>query len=484
VVQVLNNGAPDYVRLGLETDSRNGLRNYGLFVNDSYVNGKLTLNVGLRYDRYRLFLPEQERPASRFSPQAATFAAVDNVKTFNHVVPRLGVIFDIQGNGKTVWKANFGRYFFNPGINLATTANPNTNQQYSQYGWNDLNGDRLWQQGEQGALQQQFGGTASVSVDPNLRNSYTDEFSTWLERDLGGNIGARVGFVWKMDRDGYQQENRNRPRSAWTVPATVVDSGPDGIAPGGVANPGGIPDAGDNRTVNVFGLDPAAAALPVVNYIYNPDGFTADYKTVEVGATKRFSKRWNLVSSFSITWYDAFMTNFFGAGNGANYGTGATLTNVFGTTGMPVTPNGAASKDQFSQYNFKLHGSYEPGWGVRLTPVFRLQQGYPYGRVFTATVTGQSQNFLAEPLTAHRIETYKQVDFRAEKKFNLTSSGRAKLGVLFDIFNVFNSNAEYSVRGTTGRLTISESNTNIQAFGTPVTILPPRIARISARLEW
>ena len=478
VLQVLNNGAPDYVRLGLTTDSRNGLRNYGLFANDSYVLNKLTVNLGLRYDRYRLFLPAQERPVSRFSPQAATFAAVDNIQTFNHVVPRLGLIYDLAGNGKTVLKANFGRYFFNPGVNLATSANPNTNLQYSQYGWNDLNGDRLWQPGESGALQAQFGGTASISVDPNLRNSYTDELSAWLERDLGGNVGARVGFVWKMDRDGYQQENRNRPRSAWDVPATVTDNGPDGLAPGAAG------DTGDHRTLNAFGLNPVNAALPVVNYIYNPDGFTADYKTLEVGATKRFSKKWNLVSSFAVTWYDSFGTNFFSSGSGANYGTSPTLTNIFGTTGNPITPNGAAQKDQFSQWNFKVHGSYQPGWGLRLTPVFRIQQGYPYGRVFSATVTGQAQNFQAEGLTAHRIQTFKQFDLRAEKKINLVSSGRAKLGVLLDIFNVFNANPEYSARATTGRLTISETGANIPTFGTPLTILPPRIVRVSARLEW
>jgi hypothetical protein len=473
VLQVLNNGAPDFVRLGLTTDSWNGLDNYGLFLNDSYVRNRFTLNVGLRFDRYRLFLPEQERPASRFSPQAQTFAAVDNIKTFNHVVPRLGVIFDITGNGKTVWKANFGRYFFNPGVNLASSANPNTGEQYTEYAWNDTNGDRLWQQGEQGAVRAQFGGTASISVDPNLRNSYTDEFSTWLERDLGRNIGARVGFVWKMDRDGYQQENRNRPLSAWTVPATVTDIGPDGLA-----------NSGDERTVSAFGLNPANAALPVENYIFNQPGFTADYQTLEIGATKRFSNKWNLVTSYSITWYDAFGTNFFGTGTAANYGSGATFTNVFGTTGMPITPNGLASKSQFSQWNFKLHGSYEPGWGLRLTPVFRMQQGYPYGRSFNTAVGGLGQNFLGEPYDTRRVQNYKQLDFRAEKKFNLTSSGRAKLGVLFDLFNVFNANSEYSVRGTTGRLTVLETGASIPQLGTPLTILPPRIARVSARLEW
>jgi hypothetical protein len=474
VLHVLNNGAPDFVRLGLLVDSRNGLRNYGLFLNDTYTVSKLSINVGLRYDRYRVFLPEQERPASVFSPQAATFSAVASVKTFNHVVPRLGVIYDIQGDGRTLLKANFGRYYFNTGVGLADSVNPNTSTQYSQYAWIDRNGDRVWQPGESGALQAQFGGTASVSFDPNLRNSHTDEISAWLERDLGGNVGARVGFVWKMDRDGYQQENRNRPFSAWTVPATVTDIGPDGRA-----------GTGDERTVSALGLNPANAALPVVNYVYNPDGFEADYKTLEVGLNKRFSGRWNLVSSFAVTWTQEFGTSYFGSGSGGNYGSSGSLFGGFaGATAKPITPNGQVEQTEFSQWNFKIHGSYEPGWGVRLTPVFRMQQGFPYGRVFSATVTGISQNFQAEPITAHRLETIKQLDLRAAKVFNLTSTGRAKLHVIFDLYNVFNANTELNIRATTGTLSISQTGTVIPAYATPVTILPPRIARLSGRIEW
>jgi hypothetical protein len=319
---------------------------------------------------------------------------------------------------------------------------------------------------------------SAIQLDPNLRNSFTNEFSTWLERDLGKSVGARVGFVMKMDRDGYHQANANRPVSAWNVPTTVADLGVDGLA-----------GTGDDRTLPAFGLNATAGALPTINRIYNPDGYEANYKTIEVGATKRYSRNWNLVSSFSITWTDEFGTSYFGSGPGANLGASGTLFGSFATTGFPVTPNGQTERTKFSQWNFKVHGTYAPGWGVRITPVFRIQQGYPYGRVFTANVAGAgittvSQNFMAEPVTSHRHDTIKQLDFRAEKKFNLTSSGRAKLGVIFDLYNVFNANTVLNLNARTGRLVVSETAANVPIFGSPVTILPPRIARFSARLEW
>jgi len=472
IVQAFNNGAAFWVRLGLPSDSWNGLRNYGLFLNDSYSRGRVTLNAGLRFDRYRVFLPEQERPASVFSPQAATFAAVDSVKVFNHVVPRLGVIFDVTGDGKTLMKANFGRFYFNPGVGLADSVNPNTSDQYTEYAWTDRNGDRLWQRGEEGSIRTQFGGTANVLLDPNLRNSYTDELSAWVERELGGQVGVRAGFVWKMDRDGRQQFNSNRPLSAYNVPTTVTDAGPDGLA-----------NSGDERSVSAFNLNPTNLALPVVNFVTNPEGFENDYRSLELGVTKRFSKKWSMVSSFLLTWTDEYGTGYFQTGAGHNGGSQVSLFGGFaGFVGFPITPNGQTEQSKFSTWNFKVHGSYEPGWGLRFTPIFRMQQGYPYGRNFAANLNYGPQNFQAEPITSHRLETVRQLDIRAEKKFKVT--GRARLGVIFDVYNVFNANTELNIRATTGRLAISETATSIPTYNTPLTILPPRIVRLSARFDF
>jgi hypothetical protein len=482
VLHVLNNRQAFFVRLGMPVDSWNGLRNYGLFVNDSYTRDKLTVNLGLRYDRYRVFLPAQEREASRFSPQAATFAAVDNVKSFNHLAPRVGLIYDLGGDGKTVLKGNFGRYYFNPGVNLADAANPNTADQYTEYAWTDRNGDLLWQAGEEGAIRARFGGAAGAEIDPGLRNSYTDELSAWLERELGGQVALRAGFVWKMDRDGYYRVNANRPLSAYNVPITVRDPGPDGTAL-----------TGDDSTASMMNLSAAALAAPILNRVINPEGYEADYKSIEVGATKRFSRKWSLVGSFVYTWSDEWTAQYFGGGFFANGATG-TIPSLFGglsgSSGFPVSPNDDM-RSEFTTWTAKVHGSWEPAWGLRFSPIFRIQQGYPYGRVFAAGATSGvggpgvnygTQNLRAEPLTTNRHETYKQLDVRLEKRFPL--AGRVKLGVMLDVYNVFNANTELNIRHTSGRLVISETGANIPTFGTPVTILPPRIARISARLDF
>ena len=152
---------------------------------------------GCTLRRYRIYLPEQSVAAGRFVPQAVDYPANDSVKTFSHIVPRFGATYDLAGDGKTVVKASWGRFYFNPGVNLADSVNVNTANQFADHVWNDLNGDRVFQVGEAGTQVQRFGGTAGAALDPNLKNSYGDETSFFVERAVIADLGVRAGFVYK-----------------------------------------------------------------------------------------------------------------------------------------------------------------------------------------------------------------------------------------------------------------------------------------------
>src|SRR4029453_4521994 len=69
VLHVLSNGASSEVYLfQTPSGSANGLWTYSGYASDSWdVRRRLTLNLGLRFDRYRVFLPEQTHPAGRFN---------------------------------------------------------------------------------------------------------------------------------------------------------------------------------------------------------------------------------------------------------------------------------------------------------------------------------------------------------------------------------------------------------------------------------
>ena len=68
--------------------------------------------------------------------------------TLEELAPRFAATYDLNGNGKTVVRASWGKYLDQIGTG---TPGPNPNGAVSQrYNWNDLNGDLVfpaWQRG-------------------------------------------------------------------------------------------------------------------------------------------------------------------------------------------------------------------------------------------------------------------------------------------------------------------------------------------------
>ena len=104
--------------------------------------------------------------------------------------------YDLSGDGKTVLKANYGTYWWNPGADFVFNIRRNSSVVVAA-----LSLDRCQQQQPlgagraNGALVDQRGGTATESLDPNLEDTYTKEFATFLERELMPNFGVRAGYV-------------------------------------------------------------------------------------------------------------------------------------------------------------------------------------------------------------------------------------------------------------------------------------------------
>lgn len=444
---------PASVRLQNNADSKSALATTSLFITDTWTVQRLTLNVGARFDRYRVWLPEQSLAAGRFNT-AESFAERDSIVTFNNFVPRLGASYDLMGDGKTVLKANLGRFYFNTGVNLADALNPNTANQFSDFVWNDLNNDRVFQPGEQGALEQRFGGSSNVSLDPNLSNAYTDEASLFVERSVMADLGVRAGFVYKKDQNGWQQVNSLRPFSAYNRPVSVIDPGADGVT-----------GNADDRSVTAFDLDPSL--LTASNqFVTNIDGYEGTYKTLEFSANKRYTNRWSALASLSYTWTNEFGNNYFNN----RFGTAVSNFSFFGS--FPTNPNEKTEND-FTNWNGKLSGSVDAGWGVVVTPVWKIQSGAPYGRFFQARLNYGNQLILAEPIGERRQDTVSVFDIRAEKRLSFGPNNKARAGVFIDVFNLMNANTAVNINWRAG-----------SSFERATTVLGPRIAKFGVKFDW
>jgi hypothetical protein len=452
VLHVLQSGAPIEVYL-FHTPSKStaGLLTYGAYAADSWqAHRRLALNLGVRFDGYRVFLPEQEHPAG--SPTAQRFGAVDNLIAWHTIVPRLGAVFDLTGEGNTLAKVAFSQYRVAPGNAVGANANPNSNQWWTRYEWTDLDGSGVWEQGEQGRRLGRRGGSAAESLDPALDLSFVNEFAGWLERELPSGIGLRTGLVWRDERDHFARQNANQPFAAFTAPIPLRDPGPDGIEN----------TADDGRILQAYDLAPEFRDLLPVNIVRNVPGSRSTYWTWEIGAARRLRGHWAFGAGFSHTWNS----------DQASVYAGQSVRN----NAYPLTPNdlinaGPGGRHEFTTWMAKAHGTYEMPWNIRVTPVIRHQSGQPFGRTFTARLQYGTVIVLAEPVGTRRMDNITIADVRLEKSFRTARSRR--FAAFFDVFNVFNANPEQNIVWSSGA-----------SYLRPISIVSPRIARIGAKVHW
>lgn len=455
ILHVLQNGAKlDVILFQAPNTSIGGLWTYGTYVNDTWrVNSRVTLNIGVRFDRYRAFTPAQEHPAGRFNPTAIRFDAVPEVISFNLPAPRVGATYDLMGNGKTVLKFNYGRYWYNPGADFTFNTSPNAPAWWRRYRWNDLNNNNRWDPGEEGALVSSRGGALTESLDPNLDDTYTSEIATFLERELMPNFGVRAGYVWRGIRNQYARINIALPYNAFTVPVLVNDPGPDGR----------VGTADDGRPIQAWDLAPEFRGRTPVNMTTNVPGGGAEYHTFEITGTKRMSNGWSLMASYGYT-------KSFDNGNTAYLG------NTVRNNSLPATPNDKINtsdgRHEYSRQTIKLNGTWQtPWWGLSVSPLLRYQQGFPWGRTFAATLSYGSVRFLAEPLGTRRQDDIVILDVRAEKSIDW---GRGRdLSVFWDLYNLFNANPAQNLQWSSGT-----------AFNRPLSIVPPRLARLGVKVNF
>jgi len=440
-LSLFNNGAPTQVYVYQSPSaSQSGVLSDALYANDAWqVSRRVTLTLGLRWDRQQAFLPAQ------IGPGGLSFAEVDNVITWsNNWGPRLGASYDLTGDGKTLVKGSYGQFWLYPGADFASSINPNASTWYRQYRWTtDLNGNGVWDPGEEGAQIGVSGGSASTALDPNLQNTYTRQATTYVEREVAANFGVRTGFVWNGRRQVRGNVNANRPFAGYTVPVVIRDPGPDGRA--------GTPD--DGATFTAYNLAPEFTTLPIVNITRNlGDAANSDYYTWEITATRRETGRWSLLASFAETW-----------SRETNLGAGAAFTpNAFINT-----ENGL---NRYRTWQGKVNATVKLPGQLHVTPVYRHQSGTPFGRTFVTTLNYGNATILAEPFNAERTPNLNLFDVRSEKVFNV---GAGRLIGFFDVYNVFNSNAEQDLTKSSG-----------SSFLRPVAITPPRVARIGLKVQW
>lgn len=115
---------------------------FGMFLQDQWTLDRVTVNAGLRYDYYRQGYPDIHLPATRYVALARDFPARDLVR-WKDLSPRLGLAYNVFGNGKTALKASLSRY--NVQALFLNDQNPARANVTMTRQWTDPNGDFIIQ---------------------------------------------------------------------------------------------------------------------------------------------------------------------------------------------------------------------------------------------------------------------------------------------------------------------------------------------------
>jgi hypothetical protein len=173
----------------------------GLYVQDQWVRGRFTYNLGLRYDYINSYVPAQTLPANQYLPERS-YAAVQNVPNFKDINSRIGVAWDIFGTGKTALKGNVGRYIGGIGVDLARAANP-VSQVVSTASrtWNDTNRDFIPQESELGPYSAATFGQPRIvgRLSPDVTEGFGVRPNNWnvsaeIQHELRAGLSVSGGY--------------------------------------------------------------------------------------------------------------------------------------------------------------------------------------------------------------------------------------------------------------------------------------------------
>ena len=445
--------------------------NAGVNFNSWYVNDmvnlthRLTLNAGVRFDRYSSWLPEQGNPGT--GPYAIANILPENhdFPVYNAWSPRVSLIYDLFGNGRTAIKASYGRYAASgSGVTaasgpVASEVNPAATR-VSTYRWT---GAIPYTPNPADLQSVSGGGAGSRRLDPNLKPEGMDEYTVGVDLGFTRDLTVRLNVVRKHDWGGRKELDLAMPFEAFTDRVTAVDPGRDNVA--GTADDGVLEVWSVPRTWPTFGQ---------VNRLFTntePDEGEDSYTAFEATASKHYSNGWSLLGSYSIDRRDVRNINPLNP-NQAKYravSNNGTISGNFPPE-LPQTYQGV-----------RLSGTYELPWQFLAAATFTGQQGEYFPRIVQArNALNQLVDVVAEGQMG-RYDWVKLVDVRLAKTFRF---GKHSFEGMFDLFNVTNSSVVLRVVNVNGPNFMKPLATGGIDAASANPIPAPRIFRLSARYRF
>lgn len=491
--QTYQNGAPLRVTvLNTPLEVQENLdANFGVFAQDSWNMGKLTLNYGVRFDYLKQRVVGQKAQVGRF----ANIAAYDDIvlPTWKDVSPRVSAVYNLSGDGKTAVRVGYNKFVTAQTTGFAQLYNP-TALTTQQLAWTDVNSDDI-ANGERGCagypsigceinfagLPSNFGVRSLAQFDPGLKRPYQMALNAGVTHEIL--TGLTLAFEYFRSDFSNLTVRQNSLRTAASYDQVSIASPLDGSSipvwlpkPGVASQVANIDSTSDDmqRTYNGFDLSFNARMRGGIRAF---GGFNLERSINDVCVSAQsdpnrslycnqadsgipWQKQIKATVVYPLPWQGISMSMAYQGLNGYLTGTAAQAYGGF-TAGTGFDrPNGLGTfylVAPTTRYAADCKGACTPG------------------ALVLPTMAASGLASISVPLVAPETEftpRINQVDFSISKSFEF---GKFRVNPKLDLFNALNSD-DYT--------NVASAQFGAATYLRPSTILQGRIIRVGADMRW
>ena len=370
--------------------AKSGITQSAIYAQDQWTVRDLTLNLGMRFDFLSADAFASQSPAGRWVPERS-FPEVNDTVSWNDANVRLGLAYDLFGNGRTAIKANLGRFIpyeqtgGTAGV-ISGTVPANQVVLTADRTWRDADGDYIPQEAELGPLSNSAFGTVVSNTsyaDDVVRGwhvrPYNWQGSVSVQHELRPGLAVNAGYYRTWYGNFTVTDN---------VAVTAADYDSFCLT---MPTDERLPDGGGERICGIQAIKPNAFGR-VSNLVAQASDYGNQidvYNGIDLTVNMRFGQggflSGGLATSQTVT---------------DRCGVVATLPEVTNTPELycRVAPAWSAGTQ------FKLHGAYSFPWELRATAVYQNVVGAPTTATYVAT-NAQVTPELGRPLAGGATAT-------------------------------------------------------------------------------